>query len=241
MLAWRGDSTIGDPNSRKPTLKFGSTAPEPKSENKWPHLRWPLHVIQFGACLASEPPDTGGFQYSHHVLAPDQAPVHASQFLLTVRGLNPNFVFLRALLAVLRGDAGSVLCWSDGERKVLEHLRIQLRRAAIAVVPDRSELLHFIDALVGTGEGDARIEGSRALVEWKPVCERHALLQPHEMPREGAPLCRALRRLQAVDLHDAERQAIKTAMLRYAQLNTSCMARAVQTLLAARRAGSRTP
>lgn len=127
-------------------------------------LTWPLHFIDFETSRPALPFHAGRhpyeqllFQFSHHRLDAGGSLQHASQHLADEPGELPNFETVRALKRALDGDQGSVLHWWDHEKTVLGETRRQLLAPDAAGVPDREELVAFIDRLLGTDDSPARL------------------------------------------------------------------------------------
>lgn len=127
-------------------------------------LSYPLHFIDFET---SRPPlpfhaergpyDQLLFQFSHHRLEADGALSHATQHLSERLDELPSFDTVRALRAALGSDHGAVLHWWDHERTVLKEIRGQLQALPEGVPADRTELLTFLDALLGTDSMPGRL------------------------------------------------------------------------------------
>lgn len=127
-------------------------------------LAWPLHFVDFETSRPALPFHPGRrpyeqllFQFSHHLLDADGNLQHASQYLADEATMLPSFDTLRALRRALGGDRGSVLHWWDHEKTVLREVRDQLTKASAGEVPDRGDLVGFIDELLGTGDSPARL------------------------------------------------------------------------------------
>lgn len=127
-------------------------------------LAWPLHFIDFETSRPALPFHAGRrpyeqllFQFSHHRLDADGSLRHASQHLAQESTELPNFDTLRALKRALDNDQGSVLHWWDHEKTVLREIREQLLKADDAGIPDRADLVDFVDQLIGTADTPARL------------------------------------------------------------------------------------
>lgn len=127
-------------------------------------LEWPLHCIDFETSLLAVPYHAGmrpyekvAFQWSCHTLrGAETEPEHADW--LNASDAWPNAEFVRTLRARI-GDTGRVLTWSSYERTVLREVRDQLARYDA----DESELVAWIDALVGDDDHEGRLFDLHAL------------------------------------------------------------------------------
>lgn len=135
-------------------------------------LTWPLHFIDFETSRPALPFHAGRrpyeqllFQFSHHVVESDGSVRHQSQHLADAQAGLPNFDTVRALKRSLGVDGGSVLHWWDHERTVLREVAEQLQGLATDDVPDRDELVAFIQSLLGTGEAPGRLFDLGRLVD----------------------------------------------------------------------------
>lgn len=97
------------------------------------------------------------FQFSHHRLEADGTLHHATQHLSERLDELPNFDTVRALRAALGNDRGVVLHWWDHERTVLKEVKGQLQALPEGVLTDRTELLTFLDDLLGTDATPGRL------------------------------------------------------------------------------------
>ena len=98
-------------------------------------------------------------------------------------------------------DQGSVLHWWDHERTVLGEVRAQLEKTSAADVPDRDDLLEFIDQLVGTKANPGRLvdlgrlvhrtvffPGTRGSSSLKKVLPALLGTSPHLQARYATPI-----------------------------------------------------
>lgn len=126
-------------------------------------LTYPLHFIDFETATPALPFHAGRrpyeqllFQFSHHRVEGDGQIAHVTQHLDTRPGVFPNFDSVRALAVALSSDNGSVIHWWTHERTVLKQIRVQLL-AAVESPADSSQLIAFIDSLVGTDDAPGRL------------------------------------------------------------------------------------
>jgi Domain of unknown function(DUF2779) len=126
-------------------------------------VRYPLHFVDFETARPALPVHDGRrtyeqilFQFSHHELTADKALSHTSEYLFNPAAGFPNYDVLRALRTSLQGDDGTVIHWWDHERTTLIEIRRQLE-AENEGVPDKVELIDFIDSLVGTETRPTRL------------------------------------------------------------------------------------
>ena len=131
---------------------------------------YPLHFIDFETSMVaipfykgSSPYEQIAFQYSHHIMEADGSVRHESQFLNTERGKFPNFDFVRSLKADLEKDAGTIFRFANHENTVLNQIRQQLIGKKDVEVPDREELIAFIDSI--THKKDEKRYGPRDMVD----------------------------------------------------------------------------
>jgi len=115
---------------------------------------YPLHFIDFETSMvaipfykSSVPYEQIAFQYSHHIMYADGKVEHKSQFLSTAKGEFPNFEFVRSLKADLEGDEGTIFRFAEHENTVLNQIKQQLIEKVHIEVPDRDELIVFIDSI----------------------------------------------------------------------------------------------
>ena len=110
---------------------------------KWPY---PWHFIDFETASPVLPYYQGmapyeliSYQFSHHVIYPDQTLCHASEFIHTEREHCPNEHFLRALYESI-GNKGTVFQWSPFENTVLTSL-LSSDELAATLTPDQHDSL----------------------------------------------------------------------------------------------------
>lgn len=276
--------------------------------------RWtyPLHCIDFETCAVAipfvkgmHPYETTAFQFSHHVIKSDGQIQHKTQWISTEPGINPNFEFVRALRDALMQDKGTIFRWAAHENTVLNHIRLQLKRAE-QPPSDVDELVAFIESITTRKADGSDVVGPRNMVDlcrlaekfyfhpstkgsnslkkvlpavmssskflrnsysaswygpgtslnfdslmawWQeknevvvdpykllppvftdiPVAEIEALEEGlSEELREGGAAMSAYARLQFEDMPDFQRQSIRSALLRYCELDTLAMVMVMQ-------------
>lgn len=273
---------------------------------------YPLHCIDFETCAVAipfvkgmHPYETTAFQFSHHLIAPDGHVQHKTQWLNTEPGINPNFEFVRALRDALMQDRGTIFRWAAHENTVLNHIRLQLKRAE-RPPRDADELIAFIESITTRKAEGPDVVGPRNMVDlcrlaekfyfhpstkgsnslkkvlpavmsssnllrdtysspwygpgislnfdspiawWQAkdgvVLDPYKLLPPvfnditveeiealedglSEDLREGGAAMSAYARLQFEDMPDFQRQSIRSALLRYCELDTLAMVMVMQ-------------
>jgi hypothetical protein len=251
------------------------------------------------------PYETTAFQFSHHVIEPDGHVQHKTQWLSTEPGINPNFEFVRALRDALKQDRGTIFRWAAHENTVLNHIRLQLKRAE-RPPRDADELIEFIESITTRKADGPDVVGPRNMVDlcrlaekfyfhpstkgsnslkkvlpavmsssnllrdtysspwygpgislnfdspiawWQAkdgvILDPYKLLPPvfNDIPveeiealedglsedlREGGAAMSAYARLQFEDMPDFQRQSIRSALLRYCELDTLAMVMVMQ-------------
>jgi hypothetical protein len=115
---------------------------------------YPLHFIDFETSMVAIPFYEGSvpyeqiaFQYSHHMMEQDGTIRHESQFINTAKGEFPNFEFVRSLKKDLEQDNGTIFRFADHENTVLNQIKQQLLKKTSNAIPDRNELIAFIDSI----------------------------------------------------------------------------------------------
>lgn len=137
---------------------------------------WPLHFIDFETSMVAIPFNKGrrpyeqmAFQFSHHQMEKDGTITHAGQWINMERGSFPNFEFVRRLKQELDKDAGTVFRYSHHENTVLCQIREQLKNSSLAEVPDKEELIAWIQTLANpTKSSTDDWEATRPM---KDLCE----------------------------------------------------------------------
>jgi hypothetical protein len=139
---------------------------------------FPLHFIDFETARVAIPFFAGqrpyaniAFQFSHHRVELDGTVTHAHDFLSTVRGVSPNYDFVRALRAAV-GPEGTIFMWTAHENTTLRAILAELDDDSNAPA-DAEELREFL--LSSTRDG-AR-EGARAMYDLC-VMARKAFFHP---------------------------------------------------------------
>jgi len=115
---------------------------------------FPLHFIDFETSMVAIPFNKGrgpyeqiAFQFSHHTLQKDGTVRHEGQWILAEPGKFPNFDFVRALKKELEKDEGTIFRYANHENAVLGQIRTQLKEASSTDVPDREDLIRFIESI----------------------------------------------------------------------------------------------
>jgi len=119
--------------------------------DKWVY---PLHMIDFETSTVAVPFYRGrrpyeqtAFQFSHHQINEDGSIEHKGQYLNAEPGAFPNFEFVRMLRKELINDQGSVFRYADHENNVLNQLMVQLQDSTVTDVPDKLQLIDFIQSI----------------------------------------------------------------------------------------------
>ena len=128
-------------------------------------LEPPYHFIDFETTMVALPFHGGrrpyeaiAFQYSYHLMDEKGKIEHKSQYLCTERCF-PNYDFVRALRNDLLNKNGTIFRYHNHENTYLRSIRRQLLLEQNGVVPDRDELIAFIDEI--THEKDLNWWGAR--------------------------------------------------------------------------------
>ena len=131
---------------------------------------YPLHFIDFETSMVaipfyegSAPYEQIAFQYSHHIMEQDGTVRHESQFINTAKGEFPNFEFVRSLKKDLEQDNGTIFRFAAHENTVLNQIKQQLLKKTNNAIPDRDELIEFIDCI--THNKDEKRCGYRDMVD----------------------------------------------------------------------------
>lgn len=125
---------------------------------------YPLHFIDFETSMVAIPFFRGrrpyeqiAFQFSHHLVNLDMSIEHKGQYLCDIKGMFPNFEFVRKLKAELEHDNGSIFRYAAHENTVLNQIMVQLDDATLGEVPDKEELISFIKSIThGNSHAGAR-------------------------------------------------------------------------------------
>ncbi len=140
--------------------------------------RYPFHFIDFETTAPALPFTRGlhpyegiAFQYSHHQAEADGTVRHAGEYLHRHRGSFPSFDFLRRLKGELENDRGTIFRYADHENTYLNIIHNQLRRMSLEAVPDRDELISFIEEITHPprAEADLRSAGPRDMVDLRRI------------------------------------------------------------------------
>ena len=128
----------------------------------------PYHFIDFETTTVAIPFHAGrkpfegvAFQYSYHIMYEDGRVEHKSEFLALSPEF-PNYQFVRALMNDLDRQPGTIFRYHNHENTFLNLIASQLRDEAPGNVPDREDLLRFIEHI--THEGKTRI-GDQDMVD----------------------------------------------------------------------------
>jgi len=140
--------------------------------------QFPLHFIDFETTMVAVPLNKGrrpyeqlAFQFSHHILHKDGRVEHADQFLNEIRGIFPNFDFVRALKKTLSSDNGTVFRYHNHENTVLCQIYEQL---AVSTEPDRQELMDWIKTITKSGASSSDTWlGDRCMVDLWELVKRY--------------------------------------------------------------------
>jgi len=138
--------------------------------SKW---NFPLHFIDFETSRVAIPfnknkrPYEGiAFQFSHHTVDEKGMVKHAGEFIQAEPGVFPNYEFVRALKKELEKDQGTIFRYADHENSFLVELWRQLNSESDETVPDRKELMAFIQTISHSSEDSAnRWIGKRDMVD----------------------------------------------------------------------------
>jgi Domain of unknown function(DUF2779) len=114
----------------------------------------PYHFIDFETTAVAlpfhknrRPYEAVAFQYSYHLMDEKGNISHQNQFLSFEKGVFSNYDFLRSLKKDLSGKPGTIFRYHQHENNYLNHIYKQLLEEHIADVPDKSELLSFIEEI----------------------------------------------------------------------------------------------
>jgi len=112
---------------------------------------YPYHFIDFETSTVPLPFHTGrrpyeqiAFQFSHHIYHEDGRIEHANEYINTVQGEFPNFIFAQHLLDALVHDEGTIFKYSTHENTILNAIRDQLKSSNY---PFKNELVSFIESI----------------------------------------------------------------------------------------------
>lgn len=150
---------------------------------------WPLHMIDFETSAPAlpffkemRPYETLAFQFSHHIMEKDgQGKVrirHANQWIATQANYFPSIEFVRQLRKALMPTGelfGTVFRYHNHENTVLRNIRKKLVQTQLSEVPDKDELIEFID-LITKATGD-EVKEIGEFVGARPMVDLHRLVQ----------------------------------------------------------------
>jgi hypothetical protein len=145
--------------------------------SKW---TYPLHFIDFETSAVAIPFNKGrhpyegiAFQYSHHVVNEDGSVEHRGQFLSEIRGVFPNYDFVRNLKQELDKDQGSVFRYAAHENTYLNMIYQQLKNDSENIA-DRNELCDFIRTITKSGkDSDEQWTGHRNMIDMCELVKRY--------------------------------------------------------------------
>ena len=113
--------------------------------------KFPMHFIDFETSTVPLPFHKGrrpyeqiAFQFSHHIYHEDGRIEHASEYINTVPGQFPNFIFMEELMEALRHDEGTIFCYSTHENTILNAIRDQLKASDHRL---KEKLIAFIETI----------------------------------------------------------------------------------------------
>lgn len=140
---------------------------------------FPLHFIDFETTMVAIPFHKGrrpyeqiAFQFSHHTVAKDGKIIHQDEYINRTKGHFPNFDFVRALKAALEKDHGTVFRYAAHENTVLCQIRGQLLDSE-ENIPDRDDLIKFIESITNGGDSAKEWTGSRNMVDLCELVKKH--------------------------------------------------------------------
>lgn len=125
----------------------------------------PYHFIDFETTMVALPFHAGrkpyeaiAFQYSYHLMDSKGKIEHKSEYISLTPDL-PNYEFVRTLKNDLDGKAGTIFRYHQHENNYLRHIYKQLLEEREGMVPDRNELIRFIQRITHKRNGDDCWEG----------------------------------------------------------------------------------
>jgi hypothetical protein len=128
----------------------------------------PYHFIDFETTMVAlpfhkdrRPYEAIAFQYSYHIMDDAGKIEHKNQYLCFEKGVFPNYDFLRALKTDLSGKGGTIFRYHKHENTYLNQIYVQLLQEDEASVPDKEELLKFVEE-IAEPVGDAANK-------WEPI------------------------------------------------------------------------
>ena len=150
---------------------------------------WPLHMIDFETSAPAlpffkgmRPYETLAFQFSHHIMEKDKGGSvqirHANQWIATEANYFPSIEFVRQLRKALMPTGelfGTVFRYHNHENTVLRNLRQRIDQTSTSEVPEKQELIDFIDLITkSTGDEEKQIG---KYVGPNPMVDLHRLVQ----------------------------------------------------------------
>lgn len=122
--------------------------------------KYPLHFIDFETSMVAIPFNSSrrpyeviAFQFSHHTVQEDGTIAHAGEYINRSQGMFPNYDFLRHLKKELENDNGTIFRYAAHENTVLNQIHVQLEAETVDQVPDRDELMAFIESITTKKNG----------------------------------------------------------------------------------------
>lgn len=135
---------------------------------------FPLHFIDFETSAAALPFLAGNqpyqdvaFQFSHHIFHEDGRIEHATEFIESRPGVDPNIAFVRSLKSALENDRGSIFRYSNHENKILVNLIPALNRSTET---DKGELIDFILKIT---KKEKEWEGTRNMIDLCDIVKKY--------------------------------------------------------------------
>jgi Domain of unknown function(DUF2779) len=114
----------------------------------------PYHFIDFETTMVAipfhkdrRPYEAIAFQYSYHLMDEKCNIAHKNQYLSFEKGVFPNYAFLRELKKDMSGKSGTIFRYHNHENTYLNHIYKQLLEESTNSVPDREELISFIQEI----------------------------------------------------------------------------------------------
>lgn len=135
---------------------------------------FPLHFIDFETASpalpftkGSRPYEGVAFQYSHHMVSKTSNGgyriEHKSQYLNAEQGVNPNLEFIRQLKKDLTNDSGTIFRYHNHENTYLRMIYTQI--IGNDQIPDKNELIEFIDSITQYKIDKGLLVGKRNMVD----------------------------------------------------------------------------
>ena len=118
------------------------------------NLKAPYHFIDFETTAVAlpfhkdrKPYEAVAFQYSYHLIDQKGNISHKNQYMSFEKGFFPNYEFLRFLRNDLSGKPGTIFRYHQHENNYLNHIYKQLLKETTSTVPDKAELISFIQEI----------------------------------------------------------------------------------------------